>query len=294
MNYIYYGERGLLQRQTAEAKARELLACDNLMIHPDYLLVEPDENGTLSIERIDDIGEFISMEVARAEKKVIVIHRIDVAVVAFQNAMLKFLEDNSTHVDFILTSESVLLDTVMSRCVSCQLKRASQEEMRQYLVSNHMPQDEYALVVASGRPGVYASLVHEKNAFLEEIKKFTACFGKIGEDTRSLFEELGLVKENGKGSFFDSHTREEVQLFIEYVQKLFCSILFHEIGAGDCAVPSEVLSFEQLREVFSVNCLLAIYERCREDQRKVIKKGHYTRNDFFEFFRYVYGFMRKE
>lgn len=294
MNFIYYGESGLLKRQTAEAKARELLACDNLRIHPDFLLVEPDENGTLSIERIDDIEDFIGMEVARAEKKVVLIDHIDVAVVAFQNAMLKFLEDNSSHVDFILTSESRLLDTVMSRCVSHQLKRASKEEMMRYIDAQNLPKDAHALAVASGRPGVYSSLLQEENAFLGEIKSFTESFGKIGVEARILFEELGLVKENGKGSFFDTHTREEVLLFVEYVQNLFCSILCHEIGAGDCAIPSEVLSFEQLRDVFSVNCLIVIYERCMEDQRKLNKKGLYTKNDFFEFFRFIYGLMRKE
>jgi len=294
MNFIYYGESGLLMRQTAEVKARELLASDKLEIHPDFLLVEPDKNGSLSVERIDEIGDFVSMEVARAEKKVVLIDRIDVAVVAFQNAMLKFLEDNSLHVDFILTSEARLLDTVMSRCVTHQLKRASKEDMLRYLTNENLPEDAHALAIASGRPGVYSALLNEEKDFLKEIKSFTSSFGEIGANACIFFEQLGLVRENGKGSFFDTHTREEVLLFMEYVQNLFCSILYHEIGAGECSVPSEVLSFEQLREVFSINCLLVIYERCMEDQRKLRKKGHYTKNDFFDFFRFVYGLIGKE
>ena len=293
MNFIYFGERGLLMRQTAESKARELLASDKLEIHPDFLLIEPDENGTLSIDRIEDIEDFINMEVARAEKKVVLIDRIDVAVVAFQNAMLKFLEDNSVHVDFILTAESRLLDTVMSRCVTHQLKRASKEDMLRYIEEQNLPKDAHALAVASGRPKVYSYLVQDENAFLREIKAFTEAFGKLGSDARILFQQLGLVKEKN-GSFFDTHSKEEVLLFVEYVQNLFCSILFHEIGAGECSIPQEVLSYEQLRDVFSVNCLIVIYERCMEDQRKLNKKGQYTKNDFFDFFRFVYGLIGKE
>jgi len=294
MNFIYYGESGLLMRQTAEEKAKELLNCDKLEIHPDFLLIEPDENGSLSINRIDEIGDFISMEVARAEKKVVLIDRIDVAVVAFQNAMLKFLEDNSLHVEFILTSEQRLLDTVMSRCVTHQLKRLSKEDMSRHITAQNLPEDAHALAVAFGRPGVYSSLLNEGQDFLKEIKSFTESFGKIGADARILFEQLGLVRENGKGAFFDRHSREEVTLFMEYVQNLFYSILCHEIGAGECAIPSEVLSFEQLKDVFSINCLLVIYERCMEDQRKLMKKGHYTKNDFFDFFRFIYGLIGKE
>lgn len=293
MNYIYFGESGLLMRQTAESKAEELLATDKLEIHPDFLLVEPDENG-LSIDRIDEIGDFISLEAAKADKKVILIDRIDVAVVAFQNAMLKFLEDNSNHVDFILTSEQRLLDTVMSRCVVHQMKRASREEMNRFISGNSLPYDAHAYAVASGRPVVYASLLNEEKSFLEEIRTFTKTFGKIGSDARQIFAELGLVKESGGGSFFDSHSKEEVLLFTEYVQNLFCSILYHEIGAGECAVPQEVLSFEQLRGVFSINSLFAVYERCMEDRRKMQKKGMYTKNDFFDFFRFVYGLTGKE
>ena len=174
MNLIYSGERGLLKRQAAEAKAKEFLAGESLEVSSDFLLVEPGESGNLKIEQIDAIQDFISLKAVRAEKKVVLIDKMETASDAFQNAMLKFLEDNSTHCHFILVTERRLLDTVNSRCVNYQMKRNTAEEMELYVKSNCLPEDALAFAVAGGRPAVYEVLVREKKGFLDEVRKFVS------------------------------------------------------------------------------------------------------------------------
>jgi len=294
MNLIYSGESGLLKRQTAEKKAREFLAGESLDVSSDFLLVEPAEEGAnLKIEQIETIREFVSMKTVRAEKKVVLIDKMETASDAFQNAMLKFLEDDSNHCHFILVTGKRLLDTVNSRCVNYQMKRLNTAEMKRYIDECGLPEDDLALAVAGGRPAVYEQLViGEKEDFLNEIRTFVNAFKGVGKNPKVLFEALGLVKENGT-TFFDSHDRDEVDLFFEFVQNLFIGILYNAIGAGECAMHG-VLAFAELGANISINCLVVIYERCMEDKRRLQKKGSYTKNDFFEFFRFVYSLIGKE
>lgn len=294
MNLIYSGESGLLKRQTAEKKAREFLAGESLDVSSDFLLVEPAEEGAnLKIEQIETIREFVSMKTVRAEKKVVLIDKMETASDAFQNAMLKFLEDDSNHCHFILVTGKRLLDTVNSRCVNYQMKRLNTAEMKRYIDECGLPEDDLALAVAGGRPAVYEQLViGEKEDFLNEIRTFVNAFKGVGKNPKVLFEALGLVKENGT-TFFDSHDRDEVDLFFEFVQNLFIGILYNEIGAEECSMHG-VLDFAEIGANISINCLVVIYERCMEDKRRLQKKGAYTKNDFFEFFRFVYSLIGKE
>ena len=292
MNLIYSGESGLLKRQAAEKKAMELLEGENLDVSPDFLLVEPVE-ASLKIEQIEEVKEFVSMKTVRAEKKVVLIDKMETASDAFQNALLKFLEDDAGHCHFILVTDKRLLDTVNSRCVNHQMKRLNKTDMECFITKYGLPIDSLALAVAGGRPAVYEQLVvGEKEGFLQEIRSFVNSFKGIGQNPNVLFETLGLVKENGT-TFFDSHDRKEVDLFLEFVQNLFTGILYNEIGAGECSMEG-VLDFASLGKGFSVNCLVVIYERCEEDRQRMRRKGAYTRNDFFEFFRFVYDLIRKE
>lgn len=293
MNLMYSGESGLLKRQTAEKKARELLAGENLDVSSDFLLIEPEEGGSLKIEQIETIREFVSMKAVRAEKKVVLIDKMETASTAFQNAMLKFLEDDASHCHFILITETRLLDTVNSRCVIYPMDRSDAAEMKRFIKENGLPEDSLALAVAGGRPVLYEQLVagSEKD-YLLEIRSFVDAFKGIGKNPKVLFENLGLVKENGT-TFFDSHDRKEVDLFLEFVQNLFIGILYNTIGAGECSMEG-VLDFAGMGKDFSVNCLIAIYERCREDRNRMKKKGMYTKNDFFDFFRFVYDLIKRK
>lgn len=290
MNLIYSGESGLLKRQTAEAKAKELLDGESLTASSDFLLVEPEEGGNLKIEQIDIIREFISMKSVRAEKKVVLIDKMETASLSFQNAMLKFLEDDSTHCHFILVTEKQLLDTVNSRCLNHQMKRCDEETMMRFISQNGLPEDKLAIAVADGRPAVYEMLMGERKEFLEEIRTFVESFKNMEQNPKVIFEALGLVKETGT-SFFEFHDRKEIDLFLEFVQNLFIGVLYEAIGAGECTM-KDVLDFTSLGKSISVNCLVVIYERCMEDRSRIKKKGAYTKNDFFEFFRFVYELIK--
>ena len=291
MNLIYSGESGLLKRQTAENKAREFLAGENLDVSSDFLLIEPEESGNLKIEQIDVIRDFVSMKAIRADKKVVLIDKMETASVAFQNALLKFLEDNASHCHFLLVTEVRLLDTVNSRCVNYHMKRSGEAEMKSFIREKGIPEDSLALAVAGGRPVVYEQLVSgSEKEFLAEIKNFVDAFKGIGQNPKVLFENLGLVKESGT-TFFDSHSKEEVDLFLEFVRNLFIGVLYNEIGAGECSMQG-VLDFATFGKRYSVSCLIAIYERCEEDRNRMRKKGMYTKNDFFDFFRFVYDLIK--
>lgn len=290
MNFIYYGEKGLPKKETALLKAAELLNTEKLEVHPDFLLVEP-KDGSLKVEQLDAICEFVSLKSASADFKVVLIESFDLASVAFQNAMLKMLEDDSTRCHFLLTAEQKLIDTVNSRCVQTLLKRKSPAEMESFIKVRELPYDNVAFAVANGRPVLYETLLLEGNDFLSEIKAFVAAFENMGHAPKQMFETLGLIKESG--SFYDSHTREENKWFLEFVQDLFVGIVYEEIGAGECAMQG-VVDFKKVSDCFSIGCLIAICERCIEDRNQMMRKGAYSKNDFFEFFRFVYELIRRK
>jgi len=88
-------------------------------VHPDVLVVEPDERGSIRMEHVRDIVDRAAYRPFEAKRRVVIVDQADALVVPAQHALLKTLEEPPSSSDFILVTSrpDTLLATVRSRCI---------------------------------------------------------------------------------------------------------------------------------------------------------------------------------
>ena len=88
-------------------------------VHPDVVIVEPGENGSIKIDQVRDVVDRAGYRPFEGKRRVVIVDQAEALVVAAQNALLKTLEEPpATSVFILLTSmPDLLLPTVRSRCV---------------------------------------------------------------------------------------------------------------------------------------------------------------------------------
>ncbi|HEX7140005.1 MAG TPA: hypothetical protein VF219_19290 [Vicinamibacterales bacterium] len=88
-------------------------------VHPDVLVVEPGENGTIRVDQIRDVVDRSAFRPFEGRRRVVIIDGADTMVAPAQNALLKTLEEPPPSSVFVLTTSrpDVLLPTVRSRCI---------------------------------------------------------------------------------------------------------------------------------------------------------------------------------
>jgi len=88
-------------------------------VHPDVLVVEPGDTGTIKVDQIRDVVDRSSFRPFEGKRRVVVVDDADAMVPAAQNALLKTLEEPTPSSVFVLVTArpDVLLPTVRSRCI---------------------------------------------------------------------------------------------------------------------------------------------------------------------------------
>jgi DNA polymerase-3 subunit delta' len=88
-------------------------------VHPDVLVIEPGDTGTIKIDQVRDAIERAAYRPFEGRRRVVIVRDADALVPAAQNALLKTLEEPPASSVFILATErpDMLLPTVRSRCI---------------------------------------------------------------------------------------------------------------------------------------------------------------------------------
>jgi DNA polymerase-3 subunit delta' len=91
-------------------------------VHPDVLVVEPGDSGTIKIEQVREIVERAAYRPFEGKRRVVIVTDADALVPQAQNALLKTLEEPPSSSIFILVTSrpDMLLETVRSRCIRLQ------------------------------------------------------------------------------------------------------------------------------------------------------------------------------
>jgi DNA polymerase III subunit delta' len=172
---LFAGTRGVGKRRTAVALAETVncpqqvsdvslprdacgtcASCRRISrgVHPDVLVVEPGELGSIKIEQVRDVIDRAGYRPFEGRRRVVIIDEADALVPAAQNALLKTLEEPPPASVFVLVSATpdALLPTVLSRCQRLRFGELSPDDVALVLMRDH-EYDETQARAAAGDAG---------------------------------------------------------------------------------------------------------------------------------------------
>ncbi len=178
--------------------------------HPTNILtVQPDEKGTIPIERVRAL--YVETRSTRTERYVVLIDDMDSMSQDAQNAFLKLLEEPVNHVHFILTTHEPerLLATIQSRVQTMEVGRISSTDSQSLLRAHHVTDAaklQQMLFIASGLPAKLVRLADDPDYFESQAK-----YVRLARDflTANSHERLKLISQISG--------RDEAKTFVETV-----------------------------------------------------------------------------
>jgi DNA polymerase III subunit delta' len=129
-------------------------ACSRIArgIHPDVMVVEPGESGSIKTEQVRECIERAAYRPFEGRRRVVIIDDADSLVVTAQNALLKTLEEPPSSSMFILVSarSDSMLPTVLSRCPRLRFRPLSSADITVALIARgHGEQDARSMAAAA-------------------------------------------------------------------------------------------------------------------------------------------------
>jgi DNA polymerase-3 subunit delta' len=124
-------------------------------VHPDVLVVEPGDTGSIKIEQVRDVVDRAGYRPFEGRRRAVIIDEADALVAPAQNALLKTLEEPPpASVFFLVTSRpDVLLPTVQSRCPRLRFRPLDPHDIAGALVARGEHSEAEARAVAATADG---------------------------------------------------------------------------------------------------------------------------------------------
>ena len=148
-----YGTTGELERDACG----ECASCRRIArgTHPDVIVVEPGESGSIKIEQLRDVIDRSQYRPFEGRRRVVIIDEADAAGEDAQSALLKTLEEPPSASVFILVSSipDALLPTVLSRCPRLRFGPLTPGEVARVLIRDHGYSEHDARAAAADADG---------------------------------------------------------------------------------------------------------------------------------------------
>jgi DNA polymerase-3 subunit delta' len=155
-SYLFLGPSGIGKTLFAEEFAKMILCLSeekycgrcksciqfNENNQPDFILIEP-EDGTIKIDAIRQMQSKVLEKPIISSKKVYIIKDADCMTKESQNCLLKTLEEPPAFITIILvaSNESLLLNTIRSRCMKVLFNKIENDVLGKYLQENNIAED---------------------------------------------------------------------------------------------------------------------------------------------------------
>src|SRR3954463_13488229 len=182
---IFSGPAGVGKRLTAIAVAQALnclnpadsdacgtcAACTRIArgVHPDVLVIEPGESGSIKIEQVRDVVDRAAYRPFEGKRRVVIIDEADALVAPAQNALLKTLEEPTPSSVFILVTArpDMLLPTVLSRCPQLRFRPLAAAELATALMARGRTETEARAIAAIADGSLGQALQASAEEFVE-------------------------------------------------------------------------------------------------------------------------------
>jgi len=191
---LFAGARGVGKRRTAIALAEAInclqpvsgtelprdacgtcASCKRIArgVHPDVLIVEPGEMGSIKVEQIREVIDRAGYRPFEGKRRVVVIDEADALAPFAQNALLKTLEEPPPASVFVLVSAApdALLPTVLSRCQRLRFGELSAEDVATALIRDHEYDEKEARAAAADASGSIGQALSAASADVAEARE---------------------------------------------------------------------------------------------------------------------------
>jgi DNA polymerase-3 subunit delta' len=186
--YIFSGEEGMGKKllasefaKTLQCEEKGILSCGRCKSclqadtanHPDIIRVTH-EKASIGVDDIRlQVNSDIQVKPYNSPYKIYIIDDADKLTEQAQNALLKTIEEPPEYAVIILltTTTSVLLPTILSRCVLLSLKPVDKQKVKEFLMEQHHIPDYMADVAASFSGGnVGKAIKYASSEDFEQMK----------------------------------------------------------------------------------------------------------------------------
>ncbi len=169
-------------------------------LHPDVVLLEPQEGGSIKIEHIRRLQQEIAYKPFEGRVKVWIIDQAERLTLQAANCLLKTLEEPPAHSLLILVAAqaAALLPTVVSRCQQVNFLRLKPPVLKQLLLAQGIAPEALELGVALAEGGlarVSQGQLEEFWAQREEILEYLQGRRNKFSDVFALGNKLSKQKE---------------------------------------------------------------------------------------------------
>jgi DNA polymerase-3 subunit delta' len=175
-------------------------------VHPDVVLLEPGDTGTIKIEAVRDVIDRAGFRPFEGRRRVVVIDEADALVSQAQNALLKTLEEPPSASSFMLVSSlpDALLATVRSRCPRLRFGPLPVADVAAALVRDHGFEAGEARAAADAANGSIGGALAAQGADLVEARDAAAALlrqmARGGDTARRLDSAKGLAPQKGSSA----------------------------------------------------------------------------------------------
>jgi len=185
-------------------------------VHPDVLLVQPGDSGSIKIEQLRDVIDRAQYRPFEGRRRVVIIDEADAAGGDAQSALLKTLEEPPSASVFILISSipDALLATVRSRCPRLRFGPLTPAEVARVLMQEHGYSESDARAAAADADGSIGRALEAESEDLSEARD--AAQRILQETARSddPVRRITLARDltEGKGTPAEERNRLAVRL----------------------------------------------------------------------------------
>ena len=120
-------------------------------VHPDVLVVEPGDTGTIKIDQVRDVIDRAGYRPFEGRRRAVIIDQADALVPQAQNALLKTLEEPPSASVFLLVTSrpDALLPTVLSRCPRLRFRLVDADDVAAVLMKQGRSEAEARATAAT-------------------------------------------------------------------------------------------------------------------------------------------------
>ncbi|PER84389.1 DNA polymerase III subunit delta' [Bacillus cereus] len=233
--YLFNGEAGALKKETALLFIKSLFClenseripcndcrnCDriNNNIHPDVVIISPEEGGSIKKEQIQQLHKEITYTSTELSRKIYLIDRVEMLTTSAANTLLKFLEEPDGNTTAILVTENIqrVLGTIQSRCQILYFLDTPMGEYEEELSAANLSQDIVKLLARMTNNIDKAISLAKEQWFIELHSQIVRLMKNLMEPT-VFIEIIKLLK------LID--TKEKEPMLFKFINIWFKDVLY--------------------------------------------------------------------